>query len=57
MKLLKELEADKQRKLMCVNILCVIFLGLVGVLYLVSEKSSFDLETYIFKMLEWLFID
>jgi hypothetical protein len=52
MKLLNELEADKQRKLMCVNVLTVFFLFLVGFLYLVSEKTSFNLETYIMKLLE-----
>jgi hypothetical protein len=52
MKLLKEREADKQRKLMCVNALCIFFLLLVGTLYLVTEKTSFDLEEYLLKLLD-----
>jgi hypothetical protein len=52
MKLLNELEADKKRKLMVVNLLCFIFLMAVGALYLISEKTTFDLEEFIIKLLD-----
>ena len=52
MKLLKELEADKTRKLMVVNALCIFFLTLLGILYLVSRKTKFDIFEQIFSLLD-----
>ena len=39
LRLLKELEADKSRKLMVVNVLMVLTLAIVGVVFLLFEKS------------------
>ena len=39
LRLLKELEADKSRKLMVVNVLMLLTLAIVGVVFLLFEKS------------------
>jgi hypothetical protein len=52
MKLLRELEADKTRKLMVVNALCIFFLTLLGMFYLVSRKTKFDVFEQIFSLFD-----